>query len=92
MTKNDDHKVELLNNYLGNKAIALCVTGGIAAIETPKIARQLRRYGAEVKVYLTGAAQQVIGKSALDWGTGQSIVTELSGLAEHLCREAAVLV
>ncbi len=91
-TNLDDHRVDTAGLYLRDKSIALCVTGGIAAIETPKIARQLRRYGAEVKGYLTDAAQQFIGKSALEWGTGQGVVTELSGLAEHLCQEDAVLI
>jgi len=89
---NEDHQVDLIGNYLANKSIALCVTGGIAAIETPKIARQLRRYGAEVHVYMTPSANQFIGKTSLEWGSGNEVITSLSGLSEHICREDAVLV
>jgi hypothetical protein len=57
-----DLKVETIGNYLDKKKIALCITGGIAAIETPKIARHLRRYGAEVKAYVTPNALKFIGE------------------------------
>ncbi|MFA6461703.1 MAG: bifunctional phosphopantothenoylcysteine decarboxylase/phosphopantothenate--cysteine ligase CoaBC [Candidatus Woesearchaeota archaeon] len=89
---NEDHQVDIVGDYLKDKTIALCVTGGIAAIESPKIARQLRRYGAEVHAYMTGEAQKFVGLAALEWGTGNSVVTELSGRSEHICREDLVLV
>jgi len=89
---NQDLQVEKLGDQLENFKIALCVTGGIAAIETPKLARQLRRYGAEVNAYVTPNALKFIGESSLEWATGKSVVKELSGLAEHICREDLVLV
>ena len=90
--KTDDTKVESAGEYLAGRNIGFCVTGGIAAIETPKIARMLRRYGANVRAYMTPAAQEFVGKAALEWGTENAVVDRLSGLAEHLCREDAVLV
>ena len=54
---NDDLQVENISNYLAGKSIALCVTGGIASIESPKIARQLRRHGADVTAYMTHSAR-----------------------------------
>ena len=92
LKKMKDLQVESVANYLENKKIALCVTGGIAAIETPKIARHLRRYGAEVKAYATPNAFKFIGEASLEWATGKSVVYELSGLAEHICLEDLVLV
>lgn len=89
---NEDLQVERLGNYLEGKKIALCVGGGIAAIETPKIARHLRRYGAEVKAYVTPQVYEFVGKASLEWGTGQEVVDRLSGLAEHICLEDLVLV
>ena len=89
---NDDLQVERLGNYLEGKKIALCVGGGIAAIETPKIARHLRRYGAEVRAYASTNAYEFVGKAALEWGTGQVVVDALSGMAEHICLEDLVLV
>lgn len=90
--KNEDLQVEKISDELEGKRIALCVTGGIAAIETPKIARQLRRYGAEVRAYTTENALKFIGKMSLEWATQKSVVSELSGLAEHICLEDLVLV
>ena len=90
--KNEDLQVQTIGNYLQGKSIALCVTGGIAAIEAPKLARQLRRYGAEVYAYATHTALQFVGEAALEWGTGNKVVTELSGLAEHICIDDLILV
>ena len=89
---NEDLQVDRVENYLEGKSIALCVTGGIAAIETPKIARHLRRYGASVKVYVTPSAYDFIGKSALEWATEQEVVDKLSGRAEHISYHDAVVV
>lgn len=90
--KNQDLKVDIIGDHLKDKRIALCITGGIAAIETPKIARHLRRYGADVKAYLTSEAQKFVGPSALEWATEQPIVTELSGMSEHIFTQDLVLV
>jgi len=89
---NKDLKVDIVGDYLKGKSIALCITGGIAAIETPKIARQLRRYGASVKAYTTKEALKFIGKASLEWATEQEVVDELSGMAEHICIDDLVLV
>lgn len=92
MKENEDLQVERLGNQLEGYRIGLCVTGGIAAIESPKIARQLRRYGAEVKCYVTGESLKFVGADSLIWGSGQDIVGELTGKAEHICLEDLVLV
>jgi phosphopantothenoylcysteine decarboxylase/phosphopantothenate--cysteine ligase len=89
---NEDLKVERLGNQLDGKSIALCITGGIAAIETPKIARHFRRFGAEVRAYLTPAALDFIGEASLVWATGKPAVKELTGNAEHICLEDVVVV
>lgn len=92
MILNKDLKVDLISDYLKGKSIAICITGGIAAIETPKIIRQLRRYGAEVRAYMTTEAVKFVGKTALEWATEQEVITELSGRSEHICRENIILV
>ena len=89
---NEDLKVESRGKDLEGKSIALCITGGIAAIETPKIARQLRRYGAEVYPYATPSALKFIGETSLEWATEKKVTHELSGLAEHICIEDLVLI
>jgi phosphopantothenoylcysteine decarboxylase / phosphopantothenate---cysteine ligase len=92
MKENKDLKVDIVDDYLKGKSIALCITGGIAAIETPKLARQLRRYGADVTAYMTDSAQKFIGETSLEWATEKKVVTKLSGLAEHICTNDLVLV
>ncbi|MFM7792146.1 MAG: phosphopantothenoylcysteine decarboxylase, partial [Microcystis panniformis] len=41
-----DREVPLENHHLWGKRIALLVTGGIAAMKAPLIARSLRKFGA----------------------------------------------
>lgn len=92
MKENEDLQVERLGKQLEGYRVGLCVTGGIAAIESPKVARQLRRYGAEVKVYATAEALKFVGEDALIWGSGNDVVKGLTGRAEHICLEDLVLV
>lgn len=89
---NCDLQVDIISDYLKGKTIALCVCGGIAAIEAPKIARMLRRHSASVKIYATESAFKFIGEVSLEWSTGHAVVSKLSGLAEHICEEDLVLV
>ncbi|MBT5022446.1 bifunctional phosphopantothenoylcysteine decarboxylase/phosphopantothenate--cysteine ligase CoaBC [Candidatus Woesearchaeota archaeon] len=90
--ENVDLKVDKIGNNLDGKNIAMCITGGIAAIESPKIARQLRRYGANVNVFMTPSATEFVGVKAMEWATGRQVVVGLSGLAEHICLDDLVLV
>ena len=50
MTRDVD--VDVHSNALDGKNIALGVTGGIAATETVRICRELRRHGASVTVIM----------------------------------------
>ena len=72
--------------------IGLCVGGGIAAIETPRVIRELRRRGATVKVYATENALKFVGRDALEWSSTFPVLSSSSGLAEHIAREEMVLV
>ena len=89
---NEDVQVDVVADYLSGRRVALAVSGGIAAIETPKLARQIRRFGGEVSIYTTRDALKFVGETALEWGCGREVTSELSGLAEHICREDIVLV
>ena len=80
------------SNALDGVKIALCVGGGIAAVETPRIIRALRRKGANVKVFATQNALKFVGREALEWASAQPIIGEISGLAEHITKEDLVLV
>lgn len=88
----DDLLVTSKSSALAGKSIGLCVGGGIAAIEVPKIARELRRMGASVKIFATEAALKFVGKDALEWSSASPATVHASGLAEHISQEDGVLV
>ena len=46
-----DHDVPLASDRLAGRRVALLVTGGIAAMKTPELARGLRRHGARVTAF-----------------------------------------
>jgi len=69
---------------LEGKRICLCVTGSVAAVRSPDIARELMRNGAEVYCAMSEAAQKLVGKDLLHWATGNEVVTELTGKCEHI--------
>ena len=64
--------------------IVLCVTGSIAAIESIKLARELRRQGADVKCFMSDDACKIIHPNAMEFATGEKVVTELTGEIEHV--------
>ena len=72
--------------------ILLGVCGGIAAVESVKLCRELRRHGAEVTVILTHSAQKIITPLALRWGSASQVVTDWTGSMESLENFDAILV
>jgi phosphopantothenoylcysteine decarboxylase/phosphopantothenate--cysteine ligase len=69
---------------LKGKRIALCITGSVAAVQCPEIARQLMRHGAEVYAVMSPMAQKIIHPYLMEWATGNPVVTELTGKIEHV--------
>ena len=92
MAQNNDLSVHLKSDVLKKRRITLCVTGSIAAVETVKLARELRRHGAGVWATLTPSAEKFITPLSLQWATAHPVVTELSGHAEHIVESDLVLV
>lgn len=64
--------------------IVLCVTGSIAAVESVKLARELRRQGADVKCFMSDDACKIIHPNTMEFATGQKVVLELGGAIEHV--------
>ncbi len=64
--------------------IILCVTGSIAATESIKLARELKRNGMEVKCFMSESACEIIHPNAMEFATGQEVVTKLTGKIEHV--------
>ena len=69
---------------LEGKKIVLGVTGSIAAVETVKLARELRRRGAEVIAVMSKAARKIVHPYALEFATQNKVVTEITGKVEHV--------
>ena len=76
--------IRTLGNTLSGRNIVLGVTGSVAAIRSPDIARLLMRHGAEVFPVMSMAAMKLIHPELLYWATGNKPVTELTGYIEHV--------
>jgi len=74
----------LVFQRLAGRKIALCLTGSVAAVECVKLARELRRLGADVTGYMSQSATEIIHPNAVEFATGHSPVLRLSGAVEHL--------
>lgn len=89
---NRDTDVESAGDSLEGSHIVLGVTGGIAAVETVKLARELRRHGAELTVIMTGSAQRIITPLAVRWASQAEVITDWDGDLTALNQADAVLV
>lgn len=69
---------------LKDKRIVMCITGSVAAVQCPEIARTLMRHGAEVFAVMSPMAQKIIHPYLMEWATGNAVVTELTGQIEHV--------
>ena len=83
----DDLGVEIKGDSLKDKKILLGITGGIAATQSVKLLRELRRYQAEITVIMTDAAQKVITPLAISWAGNCKVITNweygMSGLENY---------
>lgn len=64
--------------------IVLCVTGSIAATECVKLARELKRQDFDVKCFMSEDACNILHPNAMEFATGQKVITELTGEIEHV--------
>lgn len=88
----DDRDVDLLSDQLSSVQFDLIVSGSIAAVESVKWIRELRRYGASVRPFLTKGGAQFIQPLALEWAAKAPVVTESTGQAEHISFSDAIIV
>jgi phosphopantothenoylcysteine decarboxylase/phosphopantothenate--cysteine ligase len=79
-----DHDVPREGEHLAGRRVALLVTGGIAALKAPLVARALRRQGAEVVAFASGEGLRYVTAESLEWATLHPVVTRLTPAAEHL--------
>jgi phosphopantothenoylcysteine decarboxylase/phosphopantothenate--cysteine ligase len=73
-----------ISSKLKGKTIALCLTGSVAVVNAPAIARDLMRHGAEIICLMTKEASDLIQPELLHWATGNKVITDLTGEVEHV--------
>ncbi len=76
--------ISSIDKRLEGRKVAICITGSVAAVQCPEIARALMRHGAEVFPVMSAAAQKVIHPNLMEWASGNPVVTELTGRIEHV--------
>lgn len=87
-----DTDVQSTGTALTGRRIVLGVTGGIAAVETVRLARALRREGADLTVIMTPSAQRIITPLAVRWASQADVITDWDGDLEALNVADGVLV
>ncbi len=83
-----DHDVPLDGTHLQGRRVALLLTGSIAAMKAPLLARALRRQGADVVAFASSEALRYVTTETLAWSTTHPVVTRLTPAAEHLSDSA----
>lgn len=83
-----DREVRRVGTHLEGRRIALLVTGGIAAMKAPLLARALRKQGAEVIAFLSAEGARYVTEDTLAWSTTHPVISRLTPEAEHLSDEA----
>ena len=72
------------SKLLDGKKILVAVSSSIAAIETPKLMRELIRHGAEVYCIATEETKKIIGEYSLEFGCGNKVCYDITGSIEHV--------
>ena len=69
---------------LHGRRIVIGVSGSIAAVEVPKIVRELIRHGADVRAVMSPESTRIVSPEAVEFATGHPPVTQLTGNVEHV--------
>jgi phosphopantothenoylcysteine decarboxylase / phosphopantothenate---cysteine ligase len=72
------------SELLAGRRVIIGVSGSIAAVEVPRIARELIRHGAEVRVVMSAEATRLLSPEAVEFATGHPPITALTGAVEHV--------
>jgi phosphopantothenoylcysteine decarboxylase / phosphopantothenate---cysteine ligase len=72
------------SQLLAGRRIVIGVSGSIAAIELPKVIRELIRHGADVRTVMSPEAMRLVTPETLEFATGHPPVTQLTGNVEHV--------
>lgn len=88
---NDLHVIPT-SEALQGKSIDVVITGSIAAVESVRFIRALRRLGATVTPWLSQGGAQFITPMAISWAAGKDPVLTFSGSTSHIATSDAVVV
>lgn len=72
------------STILQKKTICLCLTGSVAVVNAPHVARNLMRHGAEVICVMSKEATDLIQPELLEWSTGNKVILDITGQIEHI--------
>ena len=76
--------LESKGSILKGKTICMCLTGSVAVISAPIIARELMRLGADVIAVMSRSACELVTPALMNWATGNPVITKLTGEVEHV--------
>lgn len=72
------------SQLLAGRRIVVGISGSIAAIEMPRVIRELIRHGAEVRAVMSPDAARIVTPEAIAFATGNPPIVQLSGEVEHV--------
>ncbi|MFQ3321401.1 MAG: phosphopantothenoylcysteine decarboxylase/phosphopantothenate--cysteine ligase [Candidatus Thalassarchaeaceae archaeon] len=87
-----DTGVQIKGTSLNNCHILFAISGGIAATESIKIARELRRFQANVTILMSKEAEKIITPLAVSWASDSDILTDWNPKMKQLEKYDAILV
>lgn len=72
------------SKLLAGRRIVVGISGSIAAVEMPRVIRELIRHGAEVQAVMSTDATRIVTAEAIGFATGSPPVVQLTGGVEHV--------
>src|SRR5579871_4642841 len=72
------------SQLLAGRRIVVGISGSIAAIEMPRVIRELIRHGAEVRAVMSPDAARIVTPETIAFATGNPPIVQLSGEVEHV--------
>lgn len=87
-----DLSVEVVSSALEGVEIDVVVTGSIAAVESVRFIRALRRLGASVQPWASKGAQRFVTVDSLSWAANRKCISEFSGDISHIATKQVCLV
>ena len=71
-------------NMLSGKKVIIASSASISIYRIPDLIRDIKREGAKTVSAMSRSAVSMIGKTIMEWATGNPVVTEITGNIEHI--------